>query len=343
MDKIRIGTRGSRLALKQAELVREAIGRVDPQADTELVILHTKGDRILDKPLAEIGDKGLFVSEFEQALLEGRIDLAVHSAKDLPMRLAQGLTIAAVLPRADVRDVLVVKKGGRLPEKFTDRFGACGAEGPTVKAFRENAEPDRLSTYADENPGVRIETAAEQKGQREHEPFRLGTGSKRRQVQAQRLWENVSCSLIRGNVETRLKKLEEGSFDGILLAKAGLDRLGIGQETDERFDFYALCPEQFLPAACQGIIAVEAKEDCACRALLSRISDEETYLAFCVEQEVLACLEADCSEAAAAWCRRQEDGLVLDVMYGTNRAFLAGEAAQGPELARRAARRVKGR
>ena len=114
MNKIRIGTRGSRLALKQAALVQEALQAADDGLQTEIVILRTKGDIIQDKPLAEIGDKGVFASEFEQALQEGRIDLAVHSAKDLPMTLAGGLTIAAVLPRADVRDVLVVPKKGRM-------------------------------------------------------------------------------------------------------------------------------------------------------------------------------------------------------------------------------------
>ena len=115
MDKLRIGTRGSKLALKQAALVQEALSRACGDMVTELVILRTRGDRIQDRPLSELGDKGVFASELEQALLTGQIDLAVHSAKDLPMRLADGLAIAAVLPRADARDVLVVPKGGRVP------------------------------------------------------------------------------------------------------------------------------------------------------------------------------------------------------------------------------------
>lgn len=221
MEKIRIGTRGSRLALVQAGLVQEAIRQASACVETELVILHTKGDRILDKPLAEIGDKGLFVSEFEQALLEGRIDLAVHSAKDLPMRLAEGLTIAAVLKRADVRDVLVVKKGGRLPQRVEELLKTtAGAQGDT-----------------------------DRKGP---EPFVLGTGSKRRQAQAQLCWRDIKCELIRGNVETRLKKLAEGKYDGILLAKAGLDRLGIGAETEPAFDFHVLPAEFFFACRLSG-------------------------------------------------------------------------------------------
>lgn len=300
MDKVRIGTRGSRLALAQAKQVQDAILQADSRIETELVILHTKGDKILDRPLAEIGDKGLFVSEFEQALLEDRIDLAVHSAKDLPLHPACGLRIAAVLPRADVRDVLVVKKGGELPEKSD-----------------KNVKPGQ--------------------------PFLLGTGSRRRQVQAQKLWNSVECSLIRGNVETRLRKLEEGHYDGILLAKAGLDRLGINGQTDQRFDFYPLCPEEFLPAACQGIIAVEAGEASPWENLLCRISDARTYRDFVVEQEVLVQLQADCSEAAAAWCREKDGALLLDVMYGSERAFLSCgmEKKQWRQLARRAADMVK--
>lgn len=323
MDRIRIGTRGSRLALKQAELVQEAIRQADGGIAAELVILHTKGDKILDKPLAEIGDKGLFVSEFEQALLEDRIDLAVHSAKDLPMHLAAGLKIAAVLPRADVRDVLVVKKDSRLPVEFADRTELPKANGKAVPEKGRSMEGD---------PG----RASEQ-------PFVMGTGSKRRQVQAQRLWSSVSCELIRGNVETRLKKLEDGRYDGILLAKAGLDRLNINAQTDPRFDFHVLSPEDFLPAACQGIIAVEAKDNSAFGDLLMTISDERTYLDFLVEQEVLTQLEADCSEAAAAWCRQKEGSLLLDVMYGENRVSLCKEANKetGLRLAEKAARLVK--
>lgn len=316
MNKIRIGTRGSRLALRQAEMVQEAIRRADAAARTELVILRTKGDKILDKPLNEIGDKGLFVSEFEQALLEDRIDLAVHSAKDLPMHLAQGLAVRAVLPRADVRDVLVVRKGSMLPQK-------AGIMEDGIQNGRALTETDHSGDFG--------------------RSFVLGTGSRRRQIQAQALWNDVTCQLIRGNVESRLRKLEEGSYDGIVLAKAGLDRLNINEQTDCRFDFYALDAQSFLPAACQGIIAVEAGEASAYGKLLAHISDEETYLSFVVEQEVLMQLQADCSEAAAAWCRRQKDALLLDVMYGKRRVFLSCKAGEkeGLLLAKRAAGFVK--
>ncbi len=339
MNKIRIGTRGSRLALKQAALVQEALRQASDGIETELVVLHTQGDKVLDKPLAEIGDKGIFVSEFERALTEGEIDIAVHSAKDLPMSLAQGLVIAAVLSRGDVRDVLVIPKGGRLPWAVKE----C---------------PDE--------PGRMIQNT-----------YVIGTGSRRRQKQADWLWENVICENIRGNVDTRLRKLKSGSveavrggrecgeaecggsiYDAVILAKAGLDRLEIMSRYAEQFSFYPLAPEQFLPAACQGIIAVEAAEGSPAAALCRRINDGSTELCFLVEREVLAQLAADCSEAAAAWCRWEEGRLLLDVMYAENRTALSsdggsgvGETGTGQEdiwrqkglgMARKAAKLVKG-
>lgn len=298
MKKIRIGTRGSRLALIQARMAQAAIETAFPQAETELVILHTRGDKILDKPLAQIGDKGLFVSEFEQAILKGEIDMAVHSAKDLPMRLAEGLTIGAVLPRADVRDVLVILKNGSCPR---DRARA----GETAHAMED---PAAGTAHEMEDPAAGKTAAPD---------FILGTGSRRRCVQAERIWENIVCRPIRGNVETRLHKLEDGKYDGLLLAKAGLDRLGIDESSHPQFSFYPLEPDRFWPAACQGIVALEVREDSFAAEMLRGLTDAETELAFRVERRVLTLLQADCSEPAAAWCRRRENGLALDVLYGS--------------------------
>ena len=173
-DIIRIGTRKSALALIQTQLVADELRQVCPGIQVEIVTKDTLGDRILDKPLQEFGGKGVFVSEFEQAIQEGVIDLAVHSAKDLPMELAQGLTIAAVSGREDPRDVLVTMRGHRIrPESVV----------------------------------------------------RIGTSSPRRQLQARlmckTLWPEAAgaeCSTLRGNVHTRLRKLEEENFDGIIWA-----------------------------------------------------------------------------------------------------------------------------
>lgn len=320
MNKIRIGTRGSKLALKQAALVQEALRKVYAGLETEIVVIRTKGDRIQDRPLSEIGDKGVFASELERALQEETIDLAVHSAKDLPVALAAGQVIAAVLPRGDVRDVLVTPKGGRVP---SPKSGGV------------------------EKGGKKEEEAAAA------EDFVIGSGSRRRCRQAEELWGNVVCENIRGNVDTRLQKLisgnnadtarEETRYHGIILAKAGMDRLDLISRQGELFDFRPLPPEVFLPAACQGIIAVEALRDSSAALLCREITDAETALCFLVEREVLSTLSADCSEAIAAWCRRDGERLTLDVMYAGKRTRLVSEAEPeaGLEMARQAAVFVK--
>lgn len=326
MDRIRIGTRGSKLALKQAALVQAALSQTAGSVETEIVIVHTKGDRIQDKPLTQIGEKGVFASELEQALLEGLIDVAVHSAKDLPMMLARGLGIAAVLPRADVRDVLVIPKGGRLPA-------------PASGGRNEGVYSDVCTSLTGEQ--VRRGEAGK--------AFRIGSGSRRRRLLAGRLWESVTCEEIRGNVDTRLRKLQEGGYDGIILAKAGLDRLGVGREGSGGSDggaaflFCPLAPEVFLPAACQGIIAVETVQDSGAEALCRRITDAETQLCFQVEREVLMQLAADCSEAAAAWCRQEQDRLVLDAMYAGRTVSLSGrvDLQEGKWLAVQAAKLLR--
>ncbi|MFQ8696594.1 MAG: hydroxymethylbilane synthase [Alitiscatomonas sp.] len=171
---IRLGTRKSPLAMAQARLAAEAIERAFPELTAELVPIMTRGDRILDRPLVEFGGKGAFISVFERTLLEGRIDGAVHSAKDMPEELAKGLVIAAALPREDAGDVLVTVKGRPLPDG----------------------------------------------------PLLVGTGSPRRQVQIGEM-RNARCALLRGNIQTRLNKLREGEYDAILLAAAGLKRMGL--------------------------------------------------------------------------------------------------------------------
>lgn len=279
MTEIRIGTRGSRLALVQTGMVAQALRACLPDVQIETVIIKTKGDKILDKPLGDIGDKGLFVSELETALLERKVDLAVHSAKDLPMSLAEGLDILAVPERADARDVLVqVRKKDSDPEGAQEGFASLPA-----------------------NPVI-------------------GTGSKRRELYVKELCPGAQVKLIRGNVETRLSRLEEGLYDGIILAKAGLDRLGILEREKGRFQFTPLEPSLFLPAACQGIIAVEGRKDWEYIDEISRISHRESLLSFEAERRVLEALQADCSQPAAAYSviekTKETEKLRLTVMYG---------------------------
>ena len=264
--RLRIGTRGSSLALAQASQVEQALRAAWPGLETELVILRTKGDQVQDRPLSQVGQKGVFVSEFETALLEGRIDLAVHSGKDLPARLADGLDILAVLPRADARDVLVLPRRGAWEND--------GSEEAALQAFA--ALPEGAV---------------------------IGTGSIRRQLYGKRLCPQASFRLIRGNVDSRLKKLESGGYDGIILAKAGLDRLGITERERERFLFLPIPECRFLPAACQGIIAVEGRCQDDFLRLAAAVDDRLTRIAFETERRALFNFGADCSAPAAAYCR----------------------------------------
>ena len=242
--KIRIGTRRSKLALIQAELVANAIRAAIPDIETELVHITTKGDIVLDKPLEKIGGKGVFIDGIECMMLAGEIDIAVHSAKDLPLELAAGTCICAVLPRADVHDVLVTRGGEELPE----------------------------------------------------DPV-IGTSSTRRIAGVRKLLTGAVTADIRGNVDTRLQKLYDGQYNGIVLAAAGLSRLGAF--SDERFNFSEIPFSVLVPAPCQGIIAVQSRVG-ETAELLRKINDADTYMCFGTERKVLELLNAGCSSPAGA-------------------------------------------
>ncbi len=243
--KIRIGTRKSKLALIQSELAANAIKAAFPNAETELVHITTKGDIVLDKPLEKIGGKGVFIDEIERAMLAGEIDIAVHSAKDLPLELAAGTQICAVLPRADAHDVLVTRRGETLSEK------------PVI-----------------------------------------GTSSTRRAAGVRKLLNGAVTADIRGNVDTRLQKLYDRQYDGIVLAAAGLARLGAF--SDERFDYKEIPFSVLVPAPCQGVIAVQSRVG-EIADKLRRISDSETFYCFETERKVLELLNAGCSSPSGAF------------------------------------------
>lgn len=229
-------------------MVKAALHSAFPGIETEVVYITTKGDRVYDKPLSQIGGKGLFITEIEQALLRNEIDIAVHSAKDLPVRLAGGLEITAVLKRGDARDCLVTRH--------------C------------------------ENPG-------------NSGSFVIGTGSRRRRMFMKKQAPNAAFSDIRGNVDTRIGKLLGGEFDGIILALAGLERLGI--RSDDRIDINPFELTEFLPAPCQGIIAAECRTgDDICR-YLKQICDHDTYSAFETERYVIEKTGADCGVPLGAF------------------------------------------
>jgi hydroxymethylbilane synthase len=261
---LRIGTRGSPLALAQAEEVRARLMAAHGFAPEALavVVIRTTGDRIQDMPLADAGGKGLFTKEIEEALLAHEIDLAVHSAKDVPTFLPPGLMLAAFLPREDVRDVFISRKAARLEDL-----------------------PKGAS---------------------------LGTASLRRQALALRLRPDLRVVSLRGNVETRLRKLDEGEADATLLALAGLKRLGRADTAT------AILPaESFLPATGQGAIALETRiDDARVRGLLANIDHADTSVALAMERAFLAALDGSCRTPIAGYAQADGDrvtfrGLVI--------------------------------
>lgn len=244
---IKIGTRKSKLALAQTNMVVNEIKKYFPSINIEVVHFTTKGDKVLNKPLINIGGKGVFVTEIEDALLNKEIDLAVHSAKDLPLKLQDNLTISAVLKRGNYRDTLVTVKGKE------------------IDFSRE---------------------------------IIIGTGSNRRKLAFKNLYPNATFKDIRGNVDTRLNKLYNGEYDGIILAMAGLERLDL--LSDSRFTFTPFDYKEFVPAPCQGIIAIESRNN-DLTEILSKINHKDTFYSFQIERHILNILNADCGMPLGAY------------------------------------------
>ena len=264
---LRIATRKSALALWQAEHVATLLRAAHPGLGVELVPLSTRGDEILDQPLATIGGKGLFLKELEVAMLEGRSELAVHSLKDVPADLESGFTLPAILPRADAADAFV------------------------------------SNHYAD--------LAALPRG------ARVGTSSLRRQAQLRALRPDLQLSDLRGNVGTRLGKLDAGDYDAIVLACAGLERLGLASRIVSR-----LAAPDWLPAPGQAAIAIEARDEHpAVLALLAALDDADTRLTVSAERAMNRALGGSCTVPVGAWCMLGEHGLHL--------RGLVGDAASG--------------
>ena len=266
---LKIGTRQSRLALAQTEMFAAALRQEYPEINIEFVGFTTRGDRILDRPLDRIGGKGVFVEEIEQALKNGDIDVAVHSAKDLPVQLGDGLEISGVLPRGDYRDMLVMRKGS------------------------EFSPADR---------------------------FTVGTGSLRRRMNLAKLYPHAEFAGIRGNVDTRLRKLSDGEYDAIVLAAAGTERLGLSlaEFTVRKFEY-----TEFLPAPCQAIIAAECSSGSRAAGLVRSVSHRETMLCFNAERGVTAALGADCTVPVGAYSEIS-DGMLQLTLSDRN-----GNTAQG--------------
>ena len=291
MKPLRIGTRGSKLALWQAEHIRERLER-DRGVSTEIVIIKTSGDKFDSAAVAAIGGKGIFIKEIEEALLSGSVDLAVHSMKDVPTETPRGLAFPAITEREDPRDCLVSHRGETL-EKLPRN--AC-----------------------------------------------IGTSSLRRQSQLRHFRADLGVADLRGNVDTRLRKVDEGGFDAIVVAKAGLDRLGFGEKITE-----VISPEIILPAVGQGALAIETREDSASLIeMLAAFDHPPTRAATTAERALLAELEGGCQVPLGAWARMENGSLQIEarVLAADGSECIErranGSADDAEEIGRRLAREL---
>lgn len=255
--RIKVGSRESKLAVTQTRLMMDAIKRCHPEVELELITMKTTGDKILDRSLEKIGGKGLFVKELDQALMDERIDLAVHSMKDMPMELPEELPLLGCSSREDPRDGLVLPQG--------------------------------KDTLAQDVP--------------------VGCGSKRRTLQLKKLYPGVQVEGIRGNVQTRLSKVDGGQYSATLLAVAGLKRLGLSQRLSRVFSV-----EEMIPAAGQGILAVQGRkgED---YSFLGGAIDPMVLLCGAAERTFVAALEGGCTSPIAAFAQIENGRMVLRGFY----------------------------
>jgi hydroxymethylbilane synthase len=278
---LRIGTRGSLLAKWQAEFVRKQLFQA-AGVECEIIIIKTSGDKLQQSALSQIGGKGIFIKELEDALLDESVDIAVHSVKDIPTQLQPGLSFPAICRRDDVRDCLV------------------SGNGAALAALRQGA--------------------------------RVGTGSLRRQAQLRHIRPDLDVRDLRGNVDTRLRKVESGEYDAVVLAKAGLDRLACAHRISEIFE-----PDVCMPAVGQGAIGVECRaSDSATSEVLEKLDHAETRAAIIAERSLLAALQGGCQVPLGAWARLDRDELVLDacVCSVDGAQYVRQRASAPPEQAR---------
>lgn len=292
MKALRIGTRGSALALWQARSIAEAL-REATGIEPEIVVIKTSGDKFQQVSFSQIGTKGVFIKELEDALLEERIDLAVHSMKDVPTEMPEGLMIAAIGKREDVRDALL------------------SSSGATLASLPQGAH--------------------------------VGTSSLRRQSQLLYARRDLRLLELRGNVDTRIEKLKRGDYDAIVLAKAGLDRLGLSGNISQ-----VLPHDVSLPAAGQGAIGIEARAgDAETMRVLAGLEDAETRSAVTAERCALAGLGGGCQVPIGAWGRIENGKLLLDVVVlspdGTQRMWEkdSGSPGEAEVIGKRVAQKLR--
>ncbi|WP_130805321.1 hydroxymethylbilane synthase [Senegalia massiliensis] len=261
--KIKVGSRGSKLALTQTRWVVDKLKEKNPNIDFEIKVIRTKGDKIKDIPLDKIGDKGLFVKEIENALLNGEIDIAIHSMKDMPSSLPTGLKFASIPEREDARDVLILKAG-----------------------------------YSDLDSLPR--------------GSKIGTGSKRRKYQLLNYRDDLEIVPIRGNIETRIEKIKTENLDGVVLAAAGIKRLGL----EEKISMY-LPNEIILPSPSQGALALEIREDDKqLEDMIDSISSKQACIQVKAERAFLKGVNGGCHIPIGAYATINGDEIILDTLFG---------------------------
>ncbi len=290
--KIRVGSRDSILAMWQTQFVIEQLQQVTDAYEFEIVSLKTKGDKILDVSLAKIGDKGLFTKELEVGLLQGEIDFAVHSMKDMPTVLPEGLQISSLLKRHNPADVLI---------------------------------SDKYQSFAELPQGAKV-----------------GTSSLRRKAQLLHARPDLDIHDLRGNLQTRMRKMQEENFDGIILAAAGVERLDWHDKITEELS-YDIC----LPAVSQGVIGVETRvDDSEIIALVQLVHDVQTASCVTAERALLKSLEGGCQIPIGAYAQLEGDTVVLQGLVGSLdgktiiRDEISGPAAQSEQLGQQLAQRL---
>ena len=257
MRKVVIGSRESKLAVVQSEMVRDYIRENNADIQVEILTMKTTGDKILDRTLDKIGGKGLFVKELDKALMERKTELSVHSLKDMPMEVPEELPLIAFSKREDPRDVLVLPKGV-----------------------------------------TQLDTSKP-----------IGCSSLRRILQLKEIFPDMECKSVRGNVQTRLKKLDDGEYSGLLLAAAGLKRLGLEDRIARYFE-----PEKMIPAAGQGILAIQGRKDVD-YSYLKGYGDENATYAALAERAFVRYLNGGCSSPVAAYAETEEDEIFIRGLY----------------------------
>ncbi len=268
-NRIYIGTRGSKLALWQAEWVKSEIQHLHPEIEISLIRIKTTGDMILDVPLAKIGGKGLFVKEIEEAILRHKVDMAVHSMKDVPTELPEGLHLAAICRREDSRDALITKV---------------------------QSSEFKVQSYKDLPHGATV-----------------GTSSLRRLCQLRNIRPDLKIVQLRGNLDTRIRKLDEGQFDAIIVAVAGVKRLGLAYRITEILE-----PEICLPAIGQGAIGIECRvNDKVINTILGALNHQETSISVRAERALLRKLGGGCQVPIAAYARIEDGRVIMDGLVGS--------------------------